>query len=220
MTDADLHTMPLVDQLLTVAALVGAAAVLILIVLSGHAPSSPAGSPDPEPSPAATPTGSGHPTSVGEDPAADAVPSMPASAAEPAVVLDDLAVLPDTTVEVELLTLPDFDPPVRVEADLMPAGLVRLAEAIAQCESGGLWDGRDGDLSGRPPRSTASGRWRFTDPTWRWTWEDLIGQAPPTATARESTPAEQTRAFVALHDVMGTSPWAASQACWGPEVGR
>lgn len=89
-----------------------------------------------------------------------------------------------------------------------------IADAIGHCESRNIWDGQDGDISNREPRSTASGRWRFTDPTWEWTWEGLIGEDPPTDRAKHANPHDQERAFAALYRSQGLSPWEASRPCW------
>ena len=104
-----------------------------------------------------------------------------------------------------------------VDADTEPAvpAVPPILEAIAQCESGGAWHGQDGDLRGTAPRSSASGRWWFIDSTWRYVWSDYLGIEPPTARAKHATPAQQTRAAVALHQAEGTTPWNASRSCWG-----
>jgi len=101
------------------------------------------------------------------------------------------------------------------------------ALVIAACESGARlsdgsarlgthrWEAVNGDRGGHPPRSTASGAFQFLDGTWEWVWRDLLGEPAPTPRAKQASPSDQLRAFLALwDDRRGSSHWDASRSCW------
>jgi hypothetical protein len=103
---------------------------------------------------------------------------------------------------------------------------LETAAAIAACESGhrladGSADLHTHDWQAQHSVSTASGAFQFIDGTWRWVWQDLIGEDPPAARARDAEPHEQLRAFLALwRDGAGAHHWDASRSCWQTMLDR
>jgi LysM repeat protein len=91
----------------------------------------------------------------------------------------------------------------------LPAAVAPAAHAgpaggwgpIIQCESGG-----NPTIENPSPRSTASGLFQFTDPTWRSVGG--IGRA------KDASVEEQHRRAEMLYTQRGTQPWNASKPCW------
>lgn len=111
--------------------------------------------------------------------------------------------------------------PVQAAPQPSSTGLSGARLMIADCESGD----RRADGTAVPHSynwtginqqgSSASGAFQFLDGTWAWVWSDILGEPPPTARARDATPAQQTRAFDALWDNgRGASHWYPSRSCW------
>lgn len=96
--------------------------------------------------------------------------------------------------------------------------------AVAACESGHRLEDGSAELhthrwevENPSSRSSASGAFQFVDGTWVWVWEDLIGESPPSLRAKDSSAADQLRAFRALwRDGKGAHHWDASRGCWHP----
>lgn len=91
----------------------------------------------------------------------------------------------------------------------LPAGVALIGagtasadplDEIARCESGG-------NPNAQNPSSTASGTYQFLDST----WQSLGGSG----SASDASPAEQRRMAEKLYAQQGSTPWAASQSCWG-----
>ena len=87
-------------------------------------------------------------------------------------------------------------------ADL-PAQADNPLDQIAQCESGG-------NIRATNPSSTASGKFQFLDSTWR----SLGG----TGRAKDASEATQDAMARKLYAQSGTTPWLASERCWGGKV--
>lgn len=71
---------------------------------------------------------------------------------------------------------------------------------IRQCESGG-------DYTDANPTSSASGAWEFLDST----WADFGGYPR----AMDAPPSVQDEKAHIVFAADGTTPWAASESCWG-----
>jgi hypothetical protein len=110
--------------------------------------------------------------------------------------------------------------------ELLQGSEFENAAAIASCESGHRLDDGTADLhthewQAQNGVSSASGAFQFVDGTWNWVWQDLIGEDPPTARARDAEPHEQLRAFFTLwKDGEGAHHWDASRSCWQPMLQR
>lgn len=74
---------------------------------------------------------------------------------------------------------------------------------IRYCESGNNYQAQN-------PSSSASGAYQFLTSTWR-----SLSASAGYATAASAPASVQDAAALELYNQAGTSPWAASQSCWG-----
>ena len=100
-----------------------------------------------------------------------------------------------------------------VAPTLRAAGLPTILLRIRSCESGANGYAThgyayDANYTETNPASTASGGFQFLDST----WQSVTGL---TGRAMDYSPAVQDAAALKLFREQGTSPWLASQPCWG-----
>jgi hypothetical protein len=105
-------------------------------------------------------------------------------------------------------TVSEVRPAISLSVDAANETLPPVFDRIIFCES-------SGDPQAQNPVSTASGLYQFINGTWLWVWQDLKGVEPPTDEAWQAPVELQTVAAKKLYSIMGLTPWAASQHCWG-----
>jgi hypothetical protein len=86
------------------------------------------------------------------------------------------------------------------------AGIPSILVTIGQCESGG-GPGTSINYTAQNPTTSASGGFQITNETW--------GGYAGYAAAKYAPPAIQVQRAEQLLAESGTSPWVASQHCWG-----